>query len=492
MNKQQLLELRDRLHMHDEIPESALQEDGYPYYRPAEGTIEYQYMMERRRTLGGSMPRRTTTVRRPIVLPAVSTFAEMRAGSGGNAVSTTMGFTRLLRNLCRDPQMGERVVPIIPDEGRTFGMDSLFKELEIYASQGQKYEPVDHDLLLSYAEDSDGQILEEGITEAGSMASFMAAATSYATRGVPMIPFYTFYSMFGFQRIGDLIWQAADMRARGFLMGATAGRTTLLGEGLQHQDGHSLLLASTVPSVQAFDPAFAYEVGAIVRSGIERMYGPDVPDSERDVMYYLTLYNENYQMPALDPERAAEVEEGVVRGLYRFADAPEGPSKRATILFSGISHGAARAAANELAEHYDVAAELWSATSYKSLREEALAAERWNRLHPSQERRTPLVTQLLDQSQGPITAVSDFMRMVPEQIGRFVPEGRPFTVLGTDGMGRSDTREALRRFFEIDMGNVVVGVLTGLLESGQVDSGAVDDAIKRYDIDPDASEPFFV
>jgi len=298
--------------------------------------------------------------------------------------------------------------------------------------------------------------------------------------------------MFGFQRIGDLIWQAADMRARGFLMGATAGRTTLLGEGLQHQDGHSLLLASTVPPVQAYDPAFAYEVGAIVRAGIERMYGPDSPEAERDVIYYLTLYNENYQMPSVDPDRVAEIEEGVIRGLYRFADAPEGPSKRATILFSGISHGAARAAAAELAEHYDVAAELWSATSYKKLREEALSAERWNRLHPSQEKRVPLVTQLLDESQGPITAVSDFMRMVPEQINRFVPDGRQFNVLGTDGMGRSDTREALRRFFEIDMGHVVVGVLTGLLEAGQVDSGAVDDALKRYDIDVDAGDPFHV
>jgi pyruvate dehydrogenase E1 component len=346
--------------------------------------------------------------------------------------------------------------------------------------------------LLSYAEDSDGQILEEGITEAGSMASFTAAATSYSTRGVPMLPFYTFYSMFGFQRVGDLIWQAADMRARGFLLGATAGRTTLLGEGLQHQDGHSLLLASTVPAVQAYDPAFAYEVGAIVRAGIHRMYGPETPDAERDVLYYLTLYNENYQMPALDPDHAEEIEAGAVRGLYRFAEAPEGPSKRATILFSGISHGAARAAAAELAEHYDVGAELWSATSYKKLREEALAVERWNRLHPSQERRVPLVTSLLDESQGPIAAVSDFMKIVPEQIARFVPEGRPFHVLGTDGMGRSDTREALRRFFEIDMGHVVVGVLTGLLESGEVDSGAVDDAIKRYDIDPDAVNPFTV
>jgi pyruvate dehydrogenase E1 component len=258
-------------------------------------------MMERRKALGGSLPKRTTTARRPLAVPKEQTFAEMRAGSGNQAVSTTMGFTRLLRSLCRDAEMGARVVPIIPDEGRTFGMDSLFKELEIYASQGQKYEPVDHDLLLSYTEDSDGQILEEGITEAGSMASFIAASTSYATRGVPMLPFYTFYSMFGFQRVGDLIWQAADIRSRGFLLGATAGRTTLLGEGLQHQDGHSLVLASTVPPVQAYDPAFAYEVGAIVRSGIERMYGKDSRENggelDPDVVYYITLYNENYVMP---------------------------------------------------------------------------------------------------------------------------------------------------------------------------------------------------
>jgi pyruvate dehydrogenase E1 component len=306
------------------------------------------------------------------------------------------------------------------------------------------------------------------------------------------VPFYTFYSMFGFQRIGDLIWQAADIRARGFMLGATAGRTTLLGEGLQHQDGHSLLLASTVPAVQAYDPSFAYELGAIVKSGIERMYSPESPVADRDVLYYITLYNENYVMPKVEGDQVAEFESGAIRGLYRWASAPDGPSKPATILFSGIGHGAARAAVAELAEHYDVAAELWSATSYKKLREEALSTERWNRLHPSQERRVPLVTRLLDESQGPITAVTDFMKMVPEQIARFVPEGRPFVSLGTDGMGRSDTRQALRRFFEIDMGHVVVGVLSGLLESGQVDSGAVDDAIKRYDIDPDAVDPYLV
>ncbi len=496
MTKQQLLDLRDRLHLHDEIPEELIHAENPPYFRPTEDSIEYQYMMERRKALGGSLPTRTTKARKPLTLPKASAYDEMKAGSGEMEVSTTMGFTRLLRSLCRDDDAGERVVPIIPDEARTFGMDALFRELEIYASQGQKYEPVDHDLLLSYTEDSDGQILEEGITEAGSMASFIAAGTSYATRGVPMIPFYTFYSMFGFQRVGDLVWQAADIRARGFMMAATAGRTTLLGEGLQHQDGHSLVLASTVPSVQAYDPAFAYEVGAIVKAGVEQMYGSDSRenggDLDPDVVYYITLYNENYVMPKLDPERAHEFETGAVRGLYRWQEAPEGPSKRATILFSGISHAAAREARDELAEHYDVGAELWSATNYKKLREEALDAERWNRLHPSLERRVPLVRQLLDASEGPITAVSDFMKIVPEQIARWAPGERPFNILGTDGMGRSDTREKLRRFFEIDTGHVVVATLTGLLEAGQIDAAVVDDAIRRYDIDPDASDPYHV
>ncbi len=494
MTKQQLLELRDRLHLHDEIPESSLEADDPPYFRPAEDSVEYQYMMERRRLLGGPMPSRRIVTRRAMALPDDSAFAEMGAGSSGMAVSTTMGFTRLLRSLARDEHIGRRIVPIIPDEARTFGMDSLFRELEIYASQGQKYEPVDHDLLLSYSEDTDGQILEEGITEAGSMSSFIAAGTSYATRGVPMLPFYTFYSMFGFQRVGDLIWQATDSRARGFLMGATAGRTTLLGEGLQHQDGHSLVLASTMPAVQAYDPAFAYEIGAIVRDGIHRMYGPDSPDSERDVIYYLTLYNENYPMPALpdDPDLAREFTEGAVRGLYRFAVAPDGPAHRATILFSGVAHQAATAAAAELAEHYDVAAELWSATSYKRLREDALAVDRHNRLHPSQLRRVPIVTELLRSSQGPITAVTDFMCAVPEMICRHVPDGRPFTVLGTDGMGRSDTREALRRHFEVDMPHVVVATLSGLMQTGAIGADVVEDAIRRYGIEADAPDPYIL
>ncbi len=341
-------------------------------------------MLDRRAALDGALPRRVVRIKRKLDLPGDKAFEEVYAGSGKQAASTTTAFTRLLRNLMRDPQFGSRVVPIIPDEARTFGMDSLFKEFGIYASGGQLYEPVDAQLLLAYRESQSGQILEEGITEAGSMASFIAAGTSYATQGTPTVPFFTFYSMFGFQRVGDLIWQATDARARGFLLGATAGRTTLLGEGLQHQDGHSLLLASTNPAVEAYDPAFAYEVAAVIRAGLHRMWGPRSGDEEHpsdpDVIYYLTLYNENYPMPAM-PEGA---DKGAVEGLYRWATAPDGPKQRATILFSGTAQGPAREAQTELAERWDVAADLWSATSYKRLREEALSTERWNRLHPDQ------------------------------------------------------------------------------------------------------------
>ncbi len=491
MTAAQLRTLRDRLHMNDEIPDSVLDAGEIPYFRPSEGSIEYQYLMERRRALGGSIPKRIVRARRPIELPTGDAFTEFDAGSGEQSVSTTMGFTRLLRNLARDPKLGPRVVPIIPDEARTFGMDSLFRELKIYAAHGQKYEPVDHDLLLSYAESSNGQILEEGITEAGAMSSFIAAGTSYANRGVPMVPFYTFYSMFGFQRVGDLIWQAADIRARGFLMAATAGRTTLLGEGLQHQDGHSLVLASTVPACQAYDPAFAYEVSAIIKHGLQRMYGGGAGpngDTDPDVFYYLTLYNENYVMPAR-PSHVTDLD--IVQGLYKWADAPQGTSKRVTLLFSGSAQGAARAAEAELAEHWDVGAELWSATSYKTLREDALAAERWNRLNPPQVARTPLVTELMAETTGPIVAVSDFMKIVPEQIARFVP-GRTFVPLGTDGMGRSDTREALRSFFETDMPNIVLAVIASLVKDGKMPSSAIGEVITKYGLDPLRVDPYQV
>ena len=491
MNADQLRALRDRLYLHDEIPDAALEGDVPPYFRPSEGSIEYQYLQERRRALGGSVPKRVVRARRPMELPDDSAFVELDGGSGEQAVSTTMGFTRLLRSLARDEKFGSRVVPIIPDEARTFGMDSLFRELRIYASQGQKYEPVDHDLLLSYTESSDGQILEEGITEAGAMSSFIAAGTSYATRGVPSMPFYTFYSMFGFQRVGDLIWQAADSRARGFMLGATAGRTTLMGEGLQHQDGHSLVLASTVPACQSYDPAYAYEVAAIVRHGLHRMYGGELgPNGENDpdVFYYLTLYNENDPMPA---RPAGVTDADIVSGLYRWQVAPSNTTHRATILFSGSAQGAAHAAVRELAEKFDVGAELWSATSYKVLRENALSVERDNRLHPSRPADTPRVTDLLARSEGPITAVTDFMKIVPEQIARFVPD-RVFVPLGTDGMGRSDTREALRAHFEVDMPSVVVAVLSGLHRSGAIAASVVNDAITRYGLDPDRLDPYIV
>jgi pyruvate dehydrogenase E1 component len=474
MTKKQLALLRDRLFLQEEIPESALDADMPPYYRPAEGSPEHEYLMQRRRGLDGPLPSRVVTKPALPALPADAAFDEFRSGSGKQAVSTTMGFARLIRNLLRDEGMGARVVPIIPDEARTFGMDALFSEVKIYAPFGQLYEPVDAAMQLSYRESQQGQILEEGITEAGSMCSFTAAGTAYATFSTPLVPFYIFYSMFGFQRTGDLIWAAGDQRVRGFMLGATAGRTTLNGEGLQHEDGHSLVLASTIPNLAVYDPAFAYEVATIVQDGIRRMYGP-VPE---DRFYYLTLYNENYPMPPM----ADGVADGVVRGLYRFAAAPEGPSRRATILFSGSAYGAAVEAQRLLAADHDVAAELWSATSYKALREDALAAERWNRLHPTDAARTPYVTEVLSEAEGPFVAVTDFMKVVPEQVSRWVPGS--FTALGTDGWGRSDTRAALRRHFEVDAAHVVVAVLHALGKAEEV-----AEAITTYGIDADALDP---
>jgi pyruvate dehydrogenase E1 component len=490
MTGDQLRVLRDRLYLQNEIPDSALEAADPPYFRPSETSVEYQYMMERRRALAGSIPRRTTRVRRPVEPSSDGTYTELMGGSGTQAVSTTMAFTRLLRNLVRDEHVGDRIVPIIPDEARTFGMDSLFREIKIYAAHGQKYEPVDAELMLSYSEGSDGQILEEGITEAGATASWIAAGTSYAHRGTPMIPFFTFYSMFGFQRVGDLIWLASDARARGFLMGATAGRTTLMGEGLQHQDGHSLVLASTVPHCQAYDPAFAYEMATIVKYGMDRMYGDSPTGEDPDVFFYLTIYNENYVMP---PKPAAadngrSIDQGIIDGLYRWQAAPDGKANTATLIFSGTAQGAAREAAQILADDYDVAVDLWSATSYKRLREEALTAERWNRLHPTESPRTPLVARLLADAPGPIVAVTDFMKIVPEQIARFLPN-RTFMPLGTDGFGRSDTRDALRRHFETDTGHVVVGVLAALASQGEVKAETVADAIARFGIDTEAMDP---
>ncbi|MGK2957312.1 MAG: pyruvate dehydrogenase (acetyl-transferring), homodimeric type [Acidimicrobiales bacterium] len=481
METAQIKAFRDRLFLEEEVPDSALEEGLPPYYCPPPDSPEYQYMVERRRALGGSVPKRIIRHRRSLGLPNIpdpKTFVEFRSGSKNQEVSTTMVFARMLRNLIRDETIGQRVVPIIPDEARTFGLDGLFREIGIYAALGQVYEPVDADLLLTYRESQSGQILEEGITEAGAMSSFIAAATAYATHGISMLPFYIFYSMFGFQRVGDLIWSLGDQRGRGFLLGATAGRTTLNGEGLQHEDGHSLVLASTVPNCAAYDPAFAYELATLIEDGCRRMIG----DGE-DIFYYLTLYNEAYVMPTM-PEGA---EQGIVRGLYRFSEAPDGLATQATIMFSGSAWPAAQEAQKQLSEHYNIGAELWSATSYKALREDALGVERWNRLHPSQPPRTPWVTHMLEDSQGPVIAVTDFMKSVPDQVSRWVP--RTYLALGTDGFGRSDTREALRRHFETDAAHIVVGVLHGLCIDGKVEPSVVDDAIARYGIDPSSIDP---
>ena len=480
LTNKQLLELRSTLHLEEEIPIESLDGDQEPpYFRPGPGTPEHEYLHARREELGGPLPQRVVSQDVSLSLPGAETYEDVYAGSGKVEASTTSAFTRLLRNLSRSAEFGPHVVPIVPDEARTFGMDSLFREMKIYASSGQLYDPVDAAMLLSYSEAQDGQILEEGITESGSMASWTAAATSYATRGIPMVPFFIFYSMFGFQRVGDLIWSASDARARGFLLGATAGRTTLQGEGLQHQDGHSLVLASTVPVCQAYDPAFAYEVGTIIEHGLERMYGAD----PEDVFYYLTLYNETYAQP----EKPEGVDRGIVDGLYRWAPAPDEVGTDLKILFSGSANLAAREAATDLAEHYGVGAELWSATSYKKLREEALAVERWNRLHPGDDPKVPLATRLLSHTGGPTLAVSDFMTLVPDQIARWVPDD--FSILGTDGYGRSDSRRALRRFFEIDAGHIVASALSALAKQGRVPVSAVRDALDRYHIDPEADDP---
>jgi pyruvate dehydrogenase E1 component len=368
-------------------------------------------------------------------------------------------------------------------------MDAMFKELGIYSALGQNYEPVDHDLLLSYKESTDGQILEEGITEAGGLADWTAAATSYAHRGVAMIPFFTFYSMFGFQRVGDLIWAAADARARGFLMGATAGRTTLQGEGLQHNDGQSLVLSSVVPVCRSYDPTFAFETALIVHDGIHRMYPGGDATAGEDIFYYITLYNENYPMPAMPADEAGHsVAEGVVKGLYRSDPGPSEAGPRATILFSGAAHTEALKAQAELTEHYGVSAELWSATSYQQLRVEALEVDRWNSLHPNEQPRVPWVTSQLERSQGPIVAVTDFMRMVPDQVSRWSP--RAWHSLGTDGFGRSDTRETLRHYFETDAPHIVLAVLNQLVAEGTLVPAAIEDAISRYDLATEGPVPW--
>jgi pyruvate dehydrogenase E1 component len=441
--------------------------------------VETKYLLERRQALGGFLPARkvTSTV---LDVPKLDCFAEFLKGSNSE-ISTTTAFGNVLRILLRQKSISRNIVPIIPDEARTFGLDAFFREIGIYSSKGQLYEPVDKNSLLYYHEAKDGQILEEGITEAGSMASFIAAGTSYATHGVPMIPFYVYYSMFGPQRVGDLFWLAGDIRAKGFLLGATSGRTTLNGEGLQHQDGHSLLYASTIPTCLPYDPAFGYELAVIVANGLRRMYVEN-----EDIFYYLSLYNENYSMPPMP----AGVEDGILKGLYKFKVGVEGKKVKAHILGSGPIIQSALKAQEILAERYGVSADVWSATSYKLLRTDAIRCQRWNMLHPTGPAKKSYVEELLAKEQGAFVAVSDNIRTVPDQIASWVPGGL-FT-LGTDGFGRSDTRTRLRRFFEVDAESTVIGTLYALAAKGLVEPQLVEKAIKDFGVDPEKIQPQLV
>ncbi len=473
LNEKELREFRKRFGV--PISDDVIAE--MPFYRPPEDSPEMKYLMARRKALGGFLPERKLEIE-PIKVPKLETFAEFFKGSGNLEVSTTMGFVRLLSILLRQKEFGRRVVPIIPDEARTFGVDALFREVGIYASKGQLYEPVDSKSLLYYREQKDGQILEEGITEAGAMSSFIAAATAYATHGQPMIPFYIYYSMFGYQRVGDLFWLAGDIRARGFILGATAGRTTLNGEGLQHQDGHSLLTTAGIPTLLSYDPAFAYETAVIVADGLDRMYAKG-----EDIFYYLALYNENYVMPPM-PEG---VEDGILKGLYKFKSGPENKKLRAHIFGSGPIINSALKAQQILAERYDVSADVWSATSYKLLRTDALRCKRWNMLHPTATPRKSYVETLLAKEKGVFVAVSDNVKTLPDQIAPWVPGG--LMTLGTDGFGRSDTRERLRRFFEVDAESTVIATLFALAEKGLVKRDSVAKAIKDLDVDPEKAQP---
>ncbi len=448
-----------------------------PFYRPPDDSPELQYMRERRKALGGPVPSRTVRID-PINPPLEPLFEEFYKGTEGRKASTTMVFVRMLSKLLRDKEVGELIVPIVPDEARTFGMESLFRAVGIYSNVGQKYEPVDMDTLLYYKEAKDGQILEEGITEAGSMSSFIAAGTAYATYGVNTIPFFIFYSMFGFQRIADLIWAGADSRMRGFLLGATAGRTTLAGEGLQHQDGQSHVYSLATPNCVSYDPAFAYELAVIIQDGIRRMYR-----DQANIFYYLTVMNEQYEMPPM-PEGARD---GIVKGMYRFSQAPDGKAKaRAQLLGSGTILNEAIAAA-KLLENYGVAADVWSVTSYNELYRDAHACDRWNMLHPGEKPRVPFVAQCLAGTHGPIVAASDYLKVLPASIDRWLP--RRVRPLGTDGFGRSEDRKHLREFFEVESRFVAVAALAELAQSGEVDAGLVSQAIKDFGIDPEKKNP---
>jgi pyruvate dehydrogenase E1 component len=481
MTQDALRGFRDRF----QIPVSDEELPNVPFIQLAEDSPEMKYLRERRTALGGYLPQRR---RKSVALeiPPLSTFERLLKDTGEREISTTMAFVQMLGTLVRDKAIGKHVVPIVPDESRTFGMEGMFRQLGIWSSLGQLYKPQDADQLMYYRESKDGQVLQEGINEGGAMSSWIVAATSYSTNNVPMIPFYIYYSMFGLQRVGDLAWLAGDMRARGFLLGGTAGRTTLNGEGLQHEDGHSHILAGTIPNCVSYDPTFAYEVVAIVRDGMRRMYA-----EQEDVYYYITLMNENYPHPGM-PEGS---EAGILKGLYQLSDGGKTPKKghRVQLMGSGTILREVMAAAELLKSDFGIAADVWSATSYNELRRDGMAAERWSRLHPTEPARKSHVEQCLEGHEGPVIAATDYMRNYADQVREYVQAaGRRYTVLGTDGFGRSDYRRKLRRFFEVDRWHVAVAALKALADDGVIKHAVVAEAIEKYGLDAERAAPWTV
>mgnify|MGYP003324939718 FL=1 len=470
-----LRKFRDRFGI--PIPDDQL--ETVPYYKPAKDSPELVYMQSRRQELGGPLPARKADFE-PMTAPPLSAFKKQLESSGEREISTTMAFVRVLSSLVKDKNIGSRVVPIVPDEARTFGMEGMFRQLGIYTSAGQKYVPHDHQQIMYYKEDKKGVILEEGINEAGAMSAWLALATSYSTNSCPMIPFYIFYSMFGFQRIGDLAWASGDSQARGFLIGATAGRTTLNGEGLQHQDGHSLILANTIPNCKSYDATFSYELAVIVQDGVKRMF-----EDQENCFYYLTTMNENYTQPAM-PEGA---EEGIVKGMYKFAEAGKG-DKKVTLMGAGTILNEVIAAAEILKDQFDVESDIWSLTSVNELVREGQAVDRWNLLHPTKKAKKAYITEQLGDCKAPVIASTDYMKAYSEQMRAYIEQ--PFYVLGTDGFGRSDSRAALRHFFEVDRNFVVISALKALSDQGTIKATVVEKAIKTLGIDPEKPNPLYL
>jgi pyruvate dehydrogenase E1 component len=451
-----------------------------PYYRPAPDSPELVYMKKRRQELGGFYPKRNKDCQ-PLQIPELDIFKQVLEGSGGREISTTMAFVRILTALLKDKRIGKRVVPIVPDEARTFGMEGMFRQLGIYTAEGQKYVPQDRDQIMYYREDKKGQILQEGINEDGAMSTWMAAATSYSTNSFPLIPFYVFYSMFGFQRVGDLAWASGDMQARGFLIGGTAGRTTLNGEGLQHQDGHSHVLANTIPNCKAYDPAYGYEMAVVIRHGMKEMF-----EDNQNVFYYLTIENENYEQPAMPKD----CEDGIIKGMYKFESVEtkgRKKSPRVQLLGAGSIMNEVRAAAQMLKDDWGVASDVWSVTSYNELARDGQHVERWNHLHPDDKPRKAYVTQCMEDAQGPVVSSTDYIKLHSEQLRAFIP--KTYMTLGTDGFGRSDTREKLRSFFEVDRYYVAVTALAALAKDGEIKQEQVLEAMRKYGIDRNKPNP---